>query len=204
MGKVRAHGLRYSLVSVINVVVGQALLFVLVRLFTATTDWSTGVSWTTANIVAVSLGALPAYYLNRMWVWGKRGRSHLTREILPFWGFAFAGLVLSTVAVNLAANLTDVKIVANLANITAFGVLWVVKFFVLDSMVFGAGHHGEPHDASDGDGDGNVVRPASAVAAGTATDGAVAGSAATDGAGPDGAVADGAGPVGPRSPSAAG
>ncbi len=185
MGKVRAHGLRYSLVSVINVVVGQALLFVLVRLFTATTDWSNGVSWTTANIVAVSLGALPAYYLNRMWVWGKRGRSHLTREILPFWGFAFAGLVLSTVAVNLAANLTDVKIVANLANITAFGVLWVVKFFVLDSMVFGAGHHGEPDDASDGDG-------------------AVAGSAATDGAGPDGAVADGAGPDGPRSPSAAG
>ena len=201
MGKVRAHGLRYSLVSVINVVVGQALLFVLVRLFTATTDWSNGVSWTTANIVAVSLGALPAYYLNRMWVWGKRGRSHLTREILPFWGFAFAGLVLSTVAVNLAANLTDVKIVANLANITAFGVLWVVKFFVLDSMVFGAGHHGEPDDSSDGDGDGdgNVVGPASAVAAGTATDGAVAGSATADGAGPDGA-----GPGGPRSPSAAG
>ncbi len=83
-------------------------------------------------------------------MWGKRGRSHLTREILPFWGFAFAGLVLSTAAVNIAANLTDVKIVANLANITAFGLLWVVKFFVLDSMVFGPGHH-------DGDDSGDDV-----------------------------------------------
>lgn len=159
MGKVRAHGLRYSMVSVINVVVGQALLFVLVRLFTWSTDWSTGVAWTVANIVAVSLGALPAYYLNRIWVWGKRGRSHLTREILPFWGFAFAGLVLSTAAVNIAANLTDVKIVANLANITAFGLLWVVKFFVLDSMVFGPGHH-------DGEDSGDDVDDTDAGASG--------------------------------------
>lgn len=159
MGKVRAHGLRYSMVSVINVVVGQALLFVLVRLFTWSTDWSNGVAWTVANIVAVSLGALPAYYLNRIWVWGKRGRSHLTREILSFWGFAFAGLVLSTVAVNIAANFTDVKIVANLANITAFGLLWVVKFFVLDSMVFGPGHH-------DGDDSGDDVDDADAGASG--------------------------------------
>ena len=139
--RVRAHGLRYSMVSVVNVVVGQALLFILVRAFTFGTDWNQTVAWTVANILAVSLGAVPAYYLNRIWVWGKRGRSHFTREILPFWGFAVAGLVLSTVAVNLASGLTDVKIVANIANITAFGVLWVVKFFVFDSLLFGSGHH---------------------------------------------------------------
>jgi putative flippase GtrA len=164
LGKVRSHGLRYSMVSVINVAVGQALLFILVRLFTWYTDWSQGVSWTVANIVAVSLGALPAYYLNRIWVWGKRGPSHLTKEILPFWGFAFAGLVLSTGAVSVAANLTDVKIVANLANIVAFGLLWVVKFFVLDSMVFGDGQHaGAGDEAADGADDvpGDGPRPAS-------------------------------------------
>jgi putative flippase GtrA len=143
LGKVRSHGLRYSAVSVVNVVVGQALLFILVRLFTVTTDWSTDVDWTMANIIAVSVSALPAYYLNRIWVWGKRGPSHFTKEILPFWSFAFAGLVMSSVAVNVAANLTDVKIVANLANICAFGLLWVVKFFVLDSAVFGKTHHAE-------------------------------------------------------------
>jgi putative flippase GtrA len=151
LDKVRSHGLRYSLVSVVNVIIGQALLFVLVRVLTWTTDWNNTVSWTVANIVAVSLGTLPAYYLNRMWVWGKRGPSHLTREILPFWGFAFAGLILSTLAVNTAAGLTDVKIVANIANIVAFGVLWVVKFFVLDTMIFGPGHHGADEVDAAGD-----------------------------------------------------
>ena len=148
----RSHGLRYSAVSVINVVIGQALLFVLVRLLTWGTDWSTGIAWIVANIVAVSLGTLPAYYLNRIWVWGKRGPSHLTREILPFWGFAFAGLVLSSLSVGLAARVTDVKIVANIANIVAFGVLWVVKFFVLDKIMFGPGHH-RPDET------GDVTRP---------------------------------------------
>jgi putative flippase GtrA len=141
LGKVRTHGLRYSAVSVVNVVFGQALLFIFVRVFTATTDWSQDVDWTLANVVAVSLSALPAYYLNRRWVWGRRGKSQFTKEILPFWGFAFAGLIMSSVAVNVAAGLTDVKIVANIANILAFGLLWVVKFFVLDAVVFGKGHH---------------------------------------------------------------
>lgn len=147
MSKVRAHGLRYSAVSVINVVIGQILLFILVRAFTWWTEWSTGSAWTLANIVAVSLGSIPAYYLNRMWVWGKRGRSQVMREIVPFWGFAFAGLILSSFAVALAARITDVNIVANIANIAAFGVLWVVKFFVFDSLMFGAGHH--HNDTSD-------------------------------------------------------
>lgn len=148
-GKVKSHGLRYSAASVVNVIIGQALLFILLRAFTWGTEWSNDVSWTVANVLAVSLSAVPAYYLNRAWVWGKRGRSHLTREILPFWGFALAGLVLSTLAVNFAAGVTDVKIVANIANIAAFGVLWVVKFFVLDSAVFGPGRHGPDEEESD-------------------------------------------------------
>ncbi len=148
LGKVRAHGLRYSAVTVINVVIGQVLLFAAVRLFSWGTTWDTDTAWTVANIVSVSIGTLPAYYLNRMWVWGKRGRSHLTREILPFWGFAFAGLILSTLAVNFAANLTEVKIVANIANLVAFGVLWIAKFFVLDAVVFGRGHH-SPDEVDD-------------------------------------------------------
>ena len=44
---------------------------------------------------------MPAYYLNRAWVWGKRGKSHLTKEVVPFWAFAFSGLVLSTIIVAL-------------------------------------------------------------------------------------------------------
>ncbi len=158
-GKVKSHGLRYSAASVVNVIIGQALLFILLRAFTWGTEWSNDISWTVANVLAVSISAIPAYYLNRAWVWGKRGRSHLTREILPFWGFALAGLVLSTLAVNFAAGVTDVKIVANIANIAAFGLLWVVKFFVLDSAVFGPGHHGPDEGEVEG---GSVTEPSAA------------------------------------------
>jgi putative flippase GtrA len=149
LGKVRRHGLKYSAVSVINVVIGQGLLVVL------------GIvvhnAWV-ANILAVSLSAVPAYYLTRAWVWGKSGKSHLYKEVLPFWGFAFAGLILSTVSVALAtkwlgisgvprSELTTVeKLVPNIANMVAFGVLWVVKFFVLDSYMFGKHHHGPVED----------------------------------------------------------
>ena len=58
---IRTRGLRYALVAVVNVVVGQTLLLALqgaMRPF-----------W--ANIIAVGISAVPAYYMNRAWVWGK-------------------------------------------------------------------------------------------------------------------------------------
>ena len=88
LSKVRQHGLKYSAVSIINVAVGQALLVLFAALLHN--------AWV-ANILAVCLSAIPAYYLTRAWVWGKKGKSHLTKEVLPFWGFAFAGLIMSTV-----------------------------------------------------------------------------------------------------------
>lgn len=148
LAKVRSHGLKYSLVSVVNVAIGQGLLF----LFHAVAH----VGPTISNVLAVSVSAIPAYYLTRAWVWGKRGRSHLYREVLPFWGFALAGLILSSIAVTVASSAFGVepgqddwrRLIPNLANIAAFGVLWVVKFFVLDTYMFGPGHH-TPDDEDD-------------------------------------------------------
>jgi putative flippase GtrA len=133
VAKIRAHGPKYSAVSVVNVVMGQGLLL----LFHAVLGLE---SWT-SNILAVCISAVPAYYLTRAWVWGKRGRSHLTKEVLPFWGFALAGLLLSTLAVWAASSLSSNPLVPNLANIAAFGILWVIKFFVLDAFIFGRHHH---------------------------------------------------------------
>ncbi|HEX2117654.1 MAG TPA: hypothetical protein VHF91_00595, partial [Acidimicrobiales bacterium] len=36
------------------------------------------------------------YYLNRKWAWGKKGKSHLMKEIVPFWSLALLGLIFST------------------------------------------------------------------------------------------------------------
>jgi putative flippase GtrA len=164
LGKVRKHGLKYSAVSVINVVLGQSLLFGFHTI--------AEIEATTSNVLAVCISAGPAYYLSRAWVWGKRGKSHLTKEILPFWGFALAGLLLSTVGVNWASEASGAaaaldrgvdltlwqKVVPNLANLVAFGIIWVVKFFVLDAVIFGPHQHHPVLDAEeDGAADGSPV-----------------------------------------------
>ena len=121
---IRRRGLRYALVAAVNVIVGQSLLLIL--------QSHLAPSW--ANILAVGISAVPAYYMNRIWVWGKRGKSHWKKEVLPFWLFTFSGLVLSTVAIWIVHRFTDAKLVINFVQLTAFGILWVIRFFVLDKL----------------------------------------------------------------------
>ena len=125
---------RYSLVSVVSVAVSQVVLFLAQFLWTARTS----------NIVAVCVSAIPSYWLNRAWAWGKTGKSHLMKEIVPFWGMALLGLILSTWSVDFAeshaASITasdlGQKLIVNLAALAAFGVLWVGKFVILNRVLF--------------------------------------------------------------------
>ncbi len=124
VGLIRTKGLRYVMVSVVNVLVGGGLLVVLQH-------WMQPVY---ANITGVAISAVPAYYMNRAWVWGKRGKSHWKKEVLPFWVFTGAGLILSTLAIHFAQDHTDNKFVILFVQLCAFGVLWVIRFFVLDRL----------------------------------------------------------------------
>ena len=120
--------IKYSMVSVVAVIVTQAVIFACVEGFE--------LAWVLSNFIAVTIGCIPSYTLNRAWVWGKRGRNHLWREVVPFWALALLGLIFSTVLVALADRWTDAPIAVNLANLTAFGILWVAKFWVLDAILF--------------------------------------------------------------------
>ncbi len=120
---------RYSLVSVVAVGVSQLVLVVC----SGVLDWSAVPS----NLMAVSIGSIPSYTLNRAWVWGKRGRNNVWREVVPFWAFALLGLVFSTLLVHLAATWNDSTLVLSLANLSAFGILWVAKYLFLDALLFG-------------------------------------------------------------------
>jgi putative flippase GtrA len=124
VGLVRTKGLRYCLVAAVNVIVGQGLLFGLQHW------WQPNV----ANVVAVAVSSVPAYYMNRSWVWGKSGKSHLRKEVVPFWAFTIAGLVVSTIAITLVQDHTDSKVLILFTQLFVFGVLWVVRFFVLDRL----------------------------------------------------------------------
>jgi putative flippase GtrA len=90
-----------------------------------------------SNVVAVSLTSIPVFILNKRWVWSRDDKVSLRREVLPFWVFTLAGLLLSTLLVALAHAVSDSQILVMAANLTGFGVLWVAKFLFLDEVMFG-------------------------------------------------------------------
>jgi len=120
---------RFVIVSLFNVAFGQSLLVLAHTAF--------GWSFVASNIFAIAVSAGPAYVLARYWVWEKTSKNHLGKEIAPFWGLAFLGLVVSTFAAGVSGGYTDAQIVHYLENMVAFGIIWVFKFFILDRFMFG-------------------------------------------------------------------
>jgi len=142
---VKNKGLKYGAVSIVNVVIGQGLLiFFNVFVFhanDAATEAQKVNLTTLSNILAVCISAVPAYYLSRAWVWGKKGKSHFKKEVLPFWIFVAVGLVFSTIVVRFTTDFAHDKLsgtaeslLPNVANMFAFGILWVLRFFLFDKL----------------------------------------------------------------------
>ncbi len=136
--RIGVTAIKYAMASVISVMVTEVVLFLVFGVFRL---FSAEVS----NIVATGVAAIPSYYLNRNWAWGKSGRSHFLREVVPFWLLAFLGLGLSLVTVGFAQSfarahgfphLLDALFV-NFASLVAFGVVWVGKFFAFNIWMFG-------------------------------------------------------------------
>ena len=124
------------MVSVISTIVSFGVLLIVYGIFRAFSEvWST----VFANVVAT----VPSYYLNRSWVWGKNGRSHLTKEILPFWTMSALGIVVSVGGAALATHVgkkyhldhLDQTIVVLAANVLSFAIFWVLKFDRLQPTV---------------------------------------------------------------------
>ena len=124
----RVKLLRYSGVSIVAIAVTQSSLWIGLVV----------IHWPAvgANIVAVSIGALPAYLLNRSWVWRRTERHSVRDEILPFWAYSLAGLALSSVLVGIADQWSSSTPIVMLANLTTYGLLWVGKFFLLEKILF--------------------------------------------------------------------
>jgi putative flippase GtrA len=121
---------RYTGVSVVVVVITQSLLI----LASAGFRWS-GVA---SNVFAVSLAAIPAFWLNRRFVWARVGEHSVVREVVPFWVYSVMGLVLSTVVVALADRWWGTTFAVAAANLAGFLVLWVGKFLFLEKCLFRA------------------------------------------------------------------
>ncbi len=128
---------KYAVVSVVSTLASQGVLLLTFGVWRL---WSAVV----CNVVANAVATIPSYYLNRSWVWGKSGRSHLLREVTPFWITSFAGMALSLYTVWVAAGFADhhdfshvaKTAIVQSANLVAFGVLWVAKFVFYNRVLF--------------------------------------------------------------------
>ena len=126
---------RCASVSVFTTVLSNAVLVVLAGPVGMAAAW--------ANLIANAAGTGPSYALNRRWVWRHDG-SDLWRQVIPFWVLSFAGLALSTLTVSLTAAWADAAGLSGpgrslslvIANVSAFGILWVAQFLLLDKVLF--------------------------------------------------------------------
>ena len=133
---------RYATVSGISTVLSLILLYVFYRKVGLTVAW--------ANIVTTVIVTVPNYYLNRAWAWGRTGKSHIRREVIPFWVIAFISLGLSTGAVILAhdnahyvSNTKSVQTgLVEFANFFTYGVMWFAKYAIFNKILFHHRHHG--------------------------------------------------------------
>ena len=104
-----------------------------------------GFKWMTfvpATVTANAIATIPSYYLNRSWAWGKSGRSHLTREILPFWSMAALGIFVSVFGAEFAKHFSKTHdlshvlqtIVVLIANVMSFAFFWILKLLLFNRL----------------------------------------------------------------------
>lgn len=137
---------RYSMASVVAVIVSNVCLLIFVGLI------KMGV--VLASTLATSIAAIPSYEMNRKWAWGKSGKSHLMKEVVPFWGLAVLGWAFSTWAVWVMDGYASRHHMTHSARtfavaavyLGAFGVLWVGKFVIFNKVMFVHPHHSVPTD----------------------------------------------------------
>jgi putative flippase GtrA len=136
---------RYSMASVVAVVVSNAFLLLFLGVI--------NMGEVLASTLATTIAAVPSYEMNRKWAWGKSGKSHIFKEVLPFWGLALLGWAFSTVAVwemgryakhhHFSHGAKTFSVLA--VYFAAFGVLWVGKFIIFNSVMFVHHHHEHEH-----------------------------------------------------------
>lgn len=130
LGDKQGPVVRYLGVSVINIFNHQTLLYIAHSIW----EWSGGL----ANVFAACVSAIPGYFLSRAWVWQRTGNHSWRGEVLPFWGIALAGLVVSSLMAEGADRAFESALAVAIASLVGYLIVWVIKFFLLDRLFAGS------------------------------------------------------------------
>ncbi|WP_370963496.1 GtrA family protein [Amycolatopsis sp. cg9] len=108
---------------------------------------ATGGAAALAGALAWAAGAVLNFLVTRRWVWGRTGRPRVRRELLPYLAViglgGLASIGLTTLAGSLLAR-ADVPhfwwvVLVDGAYVGSYAVVFVLKFTLLDRVVFGRG-----------------------------------------------------------------
>ncbi len=120
---------RYVIVSAINVLNHQIVLYV------ANSVWGWPGGW--ANAFAASVALVPAYFLTRTLVWSVNRSHSVRREVVPFFALALLGLVVSSGTSAVGQAIFGAGLFVNVASMIGYVGVWVAKFFVLERIFAG-------------------------------------------------------------------
>jgi len=142
--------IRYSMVSGVAIVISQVTILICAALFQF--------SGILANTVGALMATPASYELNRKWAWGKRGKSHLWKEVAPFWGLTVLGYLASTGTVQIADDFSAHHHITGFtraftimgASLFAYGVIWIAKFIIFNKVIFATSPAGPVASELDG------------------------------------------------------
>jgi putative flippase GtrA len=127
--------LRYGAASVVTTVFSLSLLAVL--LLDVTAGW--------ANLVAVGIGSIISFELNRRWVWKDISSKARWLQLTLFMALSLLFLGLSGLAVHEAGSLFDLRphsltrsLIIETTTVAVFGLRWATQYLFLDRLVFRA------------------------------------------------------------------
>lgn len=99
---------------------------------------------TAASAVAFVAGAIPNYFVARRWAWNRRGKPDFRRELLPYMIVIAIGGVASMGLTTVAGWITEPLriegfvriIVLDVAFLSSYGLVFLLKFLLLDRFVY--------------------------------------------------------------------
>jgi putative flippase GtrA len=124
---------RYTAGSIVAFAVSEAALIIF---------FGTGfVGAAAASVLAFVAGAIPNYFLNRSWVWNRRGRISVRHELVPYALVSLATLAVAAIATSAAAAIAPSgrgaqTLFVAMAYLATYGALFVAKFAVYHRFIF--------------------------------------------------------------------
>jgi putative flippase GtrA len=109
-----------------------------------------------ASLAAFVAGAVPNFLMQRYWTWRRTGTPHPVREALPYLATIVSTALLASLVTTVADRWVEAHVgphglgvfLVGAAFLGTYGVMFVLKFVLLDRLIFAGRRAGTPEPTS--------------------------------------------------------